>query len=108
MNDADILKIFNDRWPDARYDLIPAYMLPGLLRYIVCGIRPGSFMCAVLEGDLFAAVRKADDTNVNMLAGYTRFLMNWAPARCFGSADTVNAWVKAGGMAAVKMDTNDA
>lgn len=50
------------------YSAIPAYTKEALDRYEEQHLRPGGFLTAVLEGDLFGAVARADDTNLAALA----------------------------------------
>lgn len=71
---------------------IPAYMQRGLLDWINSGIRPGSFLTAVLENNLMEAVGRADNTNSLHLKEYATFLYNAAPADCHGSVKKVDAW----------------
>ena len=82
---------------------IPAYMMPGLLRYIEQGILPGSFLQAVLRNDFREAVTHADDLNLLNLRAYSVYLYNEAPGVCYGSPEKVAAWVakKAGEREAV-------
>jgi len=77
---------------------IPEHMRPGLVRYILTGVQPGRFLTAVLEGDLFEALRKADEENAERLRDYGIFLYNYAPAGCFGSAERRMEWTASGGL----------
>lgn len=81
-----------------RLVLIPEHMRAGLVRYILLGIQPGSFLTAALSGDLFEAARRADDDNRAALARYATFLFNYAPVGCFGSAERVSDWIADGGL----------
>lgn len=72
---------------------IPEYMMAGLLRYIEHGIPPGSFLEAVLENDLKAAVGRADDINMRNIPAYIGYLYNEAPRGCWGSPKIVEAWI---------------
>lgn len=78
---------------------IPDYMHEGLVRFIVLGVRPGDFLSAYLCGDLFGALRRADDTNRKLFESYALFLFNYAPANCYGSPVLVADWCKGGGLA---------
>lgn len=78
--------------------LIPSHMHNGLARYIVSGRLPGSFLRAVLRGELFEAVGRADDINRERLVDYVIFLHNYAPTGCYGSAEHVSGWVFDGGI----------
>lgn len=77
---------------------VPEHMRAGMVRYVLLGIIPGSFQRAVLEGDLFEAVRKSDDINRAALHDYALFLFNYAPGGCFGNEDRVRAWAHDGGL----------
>lgn len=72
---------------------IPGYMRPGLRSYLISGVRPGDFLCAVLENDLKSAVQRADFVNENLLPNYVKFLYNFAPMTAWGSDELVRAWV---------------
>lgn len=77
---------------------VPEHCQGGLVRYIVHGIPPGSFLLAVLTNDLMGALGKADEVNRDALHAYGSFLYNDAPADCHGSPAKVAAWIKRGGM----------
>lgn len=78
---------------------IPAYMRGGLSRYVFDHIPPGSFLQAVLENDLRAAVERADHINQQLLPQYVKLLYNHAPMSCWGDPERVAAWLKPGGVA---------
>lgn len=80
-----------------RYN-IPDHMVAGLWRYILHGVEPGHFLCAVLANDLMAALRRADDINKHSLPAYGAFLVNVAPAACFGSKERFEDWLRMGGL----------
>jgi len=63
-----------DRW-------LPRHMHAGMVRYVLLGVRPGSFIQAIIVGDYFEACRRADDPNRAGLFGYAMFLHNYAPRR---------------------------
>lgn len=71
---------------------IPAYMQPALISWVNHGVRPGSFLTAVLENNLMEAVGRADNTNALHLKDYAAFLYNAAPSDCHGSTQKVDAW----------------
>lgn len=78
--------------------LIPEHCRDGLLSYIMDGIEPGGFLCAVLENDLVGAFGKADNINADRMEDYARFIVNYAPRDSWGSRKIVDAWIKAGGL----------
>ena len=72
---------------------IPRALHDGLVRYLVDGIRPGSFLAAVLENDLREAVTRANPVeNFLTLPSLVRFLFNEAPAHAWGSPERVTVW----------------
>ena len=73
-------------------DRIPEHMRDSLVDYIVAGILPGSFLSAVLAGDLFGAIGTADHVNIARLPDYATFLYDCAPVGCFGSYEAVRKW----------------
>lgn len=77
---------------------LPPYMQAGMARYIILGIRPGSFLCAIFADEFEIARHKADDRNLQTLPAYQHFLENGCPASCWGSSDKVRGWCEAGGL----------
>lgn len=45
------------------YTRLPVHIRGGAKRYIEHGVRPGSFLTAVIRNDLIHAMRYADDIN---------------------------------------------
>lgn len=74
-------------------ELVPDHLWPGLCRYLVERIRPGQFLCAVLENNLHDALTRADDIAVQHLRGLVVFLDIFAPGPCHGSPEAVAAWL---------------
>lgn len=72
---------------------IPARMLAALDRYVNQGIRPGSFLTAILANDFTEACMRADDENLRNLPAYAAYLYNELPSACHGSYPKVDAWV---------------
>lgn len=73
---------------------VPEHLRPGLARYLEEGIRPGSFLSAVLENDLLGAVMYADDVSRAAIPNVVRYLANHAPASAWGSPMAVSQWIK--------------
>ncbi len=76
---------------------IPEYMKGGLLRYLLRGIPPGSFLTALLSNDLRRTFERADDHNQRAVLDYIKFLYNDAPGQVWGSPSKVNDWIALGG-----------
>ena len=74
------------------YD-IPSHTQGALERYINHGLRPGSFLEAVLSNDLFRAVGAADLANTLALTEIVKWLYNCAPIGCHGSEEKVHYWI---------------
>lgn len=71
----------------------PPHMHQGLKLYLEQGIQPGGFLLAVLSNDLMDACLRADHINRHCLPDYIDFLMENAPAECWGSKKKVDAWI---------------
>ncbi len=83
---------FSEKWADELH-VIPKHMIPSLVRYMLWGIRPGEFLTALLQGNFFECLKKADDLNKHALYEYGSFLYRAAPPDCFGTPDKVRAWI---------------
>ena len=79
-------------WGDAMLQYIPQHMHGGLVRWIVAGIQPGDFLCAVIQNDMMEALGRADETNRPNLHNYGMFLYNYAPGGSFGSVENFANW----------------
>lgn len=78
-----------------RYETLPNRMLEqGLRNYFEHGIMPGSFLTAVLCGDLFMAAGLADPTNQKTLAQLAWWLIHNAPAGSYGSLEAVQCYAE--------------
>ena len=75
--------------------LIPDHMHKAIRAYVLDGRRPGDFLQAVLQNNLMDAVTRADDENLPALRAWAMLLYNFTPEACWGSAERVDAWVKA-------------
>jgi hypothetical protein len=91
-------RLTGGKWGPGLAKWVPRYMWPGVARYVLLGVRPGSFLRAIIEGDYFEACRRADDINREALWKYAMFLHNYAPGGCFGSREHLAGWVRDGGM----------
>ncbi|MGE0289307.1 MAG: hypothetical protein AB7I42_26470 [Bradyrhizobium sp.] len=77
---------------------IPERMRPGLARWFLHGVEPGSFLRAVLKNQLCATVGAADEENLKALHDYATFLYCEAPQGSWGSELIYNRWRDAGGI----------
>jgi hypothetical protein len=71
---------------------IPEHTRSGLENYLFKGWEPGSFMMAVLTGNLFDAAFRADPINKKELAGIAIWIMHNAPPLSFGTELRVERW----------------
>lgn len=70
-------------------------MHDALRLYFEKRIPPGHFLTAVLEGDLFEALSRADEKNINALKAYGMWLWNEAPEgrKAWGTKEAVARWI---------------
>ena len=78
-------------------DLIPDYMVEGVVLYVNEGICTRGFLTAVMQGDFKMMIATADSTNMKCLDGWGKFLYNYVPGPCWGSKKAFDTWVKQGG-----------
>ena len=76
---------------------VPEHMHGAFVRWVMSGIPPGNFGCAVLENNLKGAVGRADRKNITALEGIVSWLYWEVPGECWGSPEKVKAWRKLGG-----------
>jgi len=78
--------------------LVPPHIRPGIARYLILGIKPGSFLRACFMGDLLGAAVKADQDNAAALASIANWITAFAPSDCYGSDDAIRQWADQGGI----------
>ena len=78
--------------PEIAWARIAPHLRPGLARYLCAGIKPGSFLCAVIENDLAAAMRRGTAESRNAIVPILDFLDWHADARCYGRAGVIETW----------------
>lgn len=74
------------------------YFQDQIIDYICHGDCTGGFMWALMSGDLFKAVQKADDTNRLQLIQLVEWVYSHAPVGCYGSEEKVHLWIEARGL----------
>ena len=75
------------------YDKLPKSLRGGIKRYIESGIRPGSFLTAVIQNDLTESFARADENNIRRMFDIVKWLYNEAPRNCWGSRKAMESWV---------------
>ena len=78
-----------------KYEILPEHLRAGMKRYVEHGIRPGSFLCAIIENDLVQAYSRGDETSLRSMPQIMYFVMTELPSKAFGSPDRVNDWIAA-------------
>ena len=61
------------------YEIIPETTQAGIMRYVEHGVKPGSFLTAVLSNDLYNATGRADQQNLAALPTIVRWFANHCP-----------------------------
>ena len=79
------------------YSSIPERMRDGARLYAERGVRPGSFLTAVLTNDLVGAYRCADQINAAAMRAWVSWMYNELPMGAWGSHEKVDAWCESGG-----------
>jgi hypothetical protein len=76
------------------YRPIPEHTRETLINYFVYGYSPGGFITAVLAGDLYLAIGRADSQNRQGLAEIALWIRENAPPGSWGSYEQVDHWLK--------------
>jgi hypothetical protein len=76
------------------YSDLPDALQGGAQRWIESGIRPGSFLSAVIGNNLKEACHRADEENVRRLVQIVAWFYNEAPAPCWGSVAKAKMWAE--------------
>lgn len=76
------------------YNILPEHLRGGMKRYIENGIKPGSFLTAVICNDLVRTLGLADQTSVSCLMDIGNFFYNEAPGPCHGSKEKMDKWME--------------
>ena len=72
-------------------------ILPTILSEInryMQGIRPGSFLLAILSNDLMTAVDVADTDQRRNIGDTAKFVRDFMPLGCYGKEENVEDWLK--------------
>ena len=70
----------------------PEHVRHSLQLYVDHGCRPGHFMTAVLSGDLFGAVNRADGDSLEALPHIVAYIYQNIRSDCYGTKAKVEAW----------------
>lgn len=72
--------------------MIPMNIKKSIDDYVDHGHPIGGFLHAVLCNDLFEASMRADEESLACLADICRYVFNFTPSPCWGSAQKVDEW----------------
>lgn len=75
---------------------VPEHLIRGLAYYIVCRIRTGSGLQAVIENRVDEVGYRLDPIARAGVPNVHAFLKRCAPPECFGSSKAVEDWIAAG------------
>lgn len=76
------------------YARIPPLVLQSLLDYRQHGVRPGHFLAAVLAGDLFTAMARADEPSMLAMPAIVAWINAELPSDAWGGCGNVDAWCR--------------
>lgn len=74
--------------------MIPEDTREQIINYVVEGIPPGSFLRAVLAGDLYEAFGLADERNRHAMFDICQFIHECLPLACYRSYQTVDEYLQ--------------
>lgn len=94
MIDGSEMKVDSENWFRNSHEQIPERMRGGMIRYATKGIKPGDFLTAVIDNDLWEAVKNADAENVLLIGLYATWFRWVAPEECHGSRAKRIVWVQ--------------
>jgi len=86
------IHLFNPFMPGEEFS---NYTEEALENYIIHGLPPGGFLQAVLVGDLYLAVARADHWNAQSLGKIVEWIRNNAPKACYSDCqnyDVIDTW----------------
>lgn len=72
---------------------VPNHTKDSIENYLLHGLPPGSFLEAVICGELFQAVNCADPENEKQLAEIARWFLHKAPWQALGSVSRMKDWI---------------
>jgi hypothetical protein len=90
-------------WEQALITLVPEHLQTGLAEYVTHGMRPGAFLCAVIDDQLREAIMRADPVSQFALRGVVTWLYNYAPSASYGSRAARAYWEQYGIAIAAKV-----
>lgn len=89
-------KYVNDLGEEAIEEMraeVPPILLEGLDRYIMQGAHTGSFLEALLKGDLFEVAAKTGPHNLTDLMPTLNYIRFCLPGTSYGTPEKVESWL---------------
>lgn len=94
MNSSPTSSIHTVSPSSARYAAIPEDTMSALTLYVNEGIRPGSFLQAILHNDLFGAHARADKENYNAISLIVSYIYNEIRGDCWGGPQIMREYIE--------------
>lgn len=91
------MRDWRDDTATADLQALPRSLHSGITLYIDKGVLPGDFLQALISGDLFEAIQRADAENALHIVEIARWFWAHAPALCFGKPAHMRRWCAHGG-----------
>lgn len=79
--------------PMTAKERIPPVMMESLERYASHGLRPGHCLRAVLEGDIYGAMSRADERTMLALPAIVAWIRANLSTAVYGSREIVDRWI---------------
>lgn len=81
----------------ADFSSIPEELRGPLVRYIDEGLNPGCWLCHIIVSDIYAAALNAPLSHRPAIGHVAVFLLQHAPADCYGNVRALQRWLDTGG-----------
>lgn len=93
INETELFKLHNEKLYKFQGFHIPEYMMGGIKRYIEDGIKPGSFLSAVIQNNFSGACMCADSENIQNLPAYAAYFYWEVLSEAWGSKEKMEKWI---------------
>lgn len=77
---------------EPNYELLPFHLRTGMQMWVERGIKPGSFLRAVITNDLCQAALRADALSFASLGNIARWCVHNLPEGSFGRSQVLEQW----------------
>lgn len=90
--------------PKINYFDLPLRLEGGMKRYLEYGIRPGDFLCSIIDNDLKETVYRADVDMIKVIPRIVHWFRDQVPLEAWGSEEKRLAWEQSGGYSTQEND----